>query len=457
MAFGPYEIGQSLGKGGMAETFLAVRSGPEGFRQEVCLKLMLAHRRSEPDVVRGFVREAQLLATLRHPNIVQVLDFGEHGGLPFMALEWVDGIDLRELLRARRAMRRPLPEPMVRYLAIELASALHAAHTARTSEGSIGIFHRDLSPENVLLSRAGAVKLGDFGLAKTQGEQPYTADGVIKGKVPYMAPDYASSGEYDASCDHYSLSVVLFEALAGKLPFNGRTDLELMDQARQAPRPRVEDSCPNVTPSLAAFIARGLCATGADRYASPDEMLDAALSIERPARAMRELAELIDAIKPRMAPGLAPPETAKPGSELRESRSRKSSGSARRSLTFAALLMVLLLATGFFFFARSGVSKVARPLATPPTANASALPVKAAVPSSASIATSTQPALAALPVRGKPEPVARTRAGRRARSANVRAPCVSSQSRSAKYGSMGRCEARLHSSSKCRREVMSSR
>ena len=124
----------------MAETFLAVRSGPGGFRQEVCLKLLLAHRRDEPDVVRAFVREARLLASLRHPNIVQVFDFGAHDGVPFMALEWVDGIDLRDLLRIRRAMRRPLPEPMVRYLAIELASALHAAHTARTSDGSVGIF-----------------------------------------------------------------------------------------------------------------------------------------------------------------------------------------------------------------------------------------------------------------------------------------------------------------------------
>ena len=84
----------------------------------------------------------------------------------------------------------------------------------------------------MLLSRAGAVKLGDFGLAKARDEQPYTADGVIKGKVPYMAPNYAASGNYDASCDHYSLAVLLFEALTGKLPFDGRTDLELMDQAR---------------------------------------------------------------------------------------------------------------------------------------------------------------------------------------------------------------------------------
>ena len=232
---GPYKIVRRLGAGGMAETFEAVRSGPNEFTQRVCLKLALPFLREQRQFVRLFEREAKLAAQLRHSNIVGVLDYGEVDEILYIALELVDGVDLLTLLAAQGR----LPFENVALLAVELAKGLEHAHNLPPSSGPEessprlhGVLHRDLSPSNVMLSRQGEVMLTDFGLAKamsasSQHEVEPTIklpDGRVKGKVPYMSPEQLRNESLDGRADLFSLGVLLFESLTGTCPFDGGND-----------------------------------------------------------------------------------------------------------------------------------------------------------------------------------------------------------------------------------------
>jgi serine/threonine-protein kinase len=256
--FGPYKIVRRLGIGGMAETFEALRCGPEDFTQRVCLKLVLSEFRDDKEFVRLFQREARLAAKLRHGNIVGVLDFGSIDETPYMALELVDGVDLLTLLVAEGK----LPFEYVARLAIEIAKGLDHAHSPPasagiddSSTGLQGIVHRDLSPSNIMLSQRGEIMLADFGVAKAMsGASRFEAppsiilpDGRVRGKVPYMSPEQLRNEPLDGRSDLFALGVVLYEALSGERPFDGGFDpatimkilqgehIPLHELAREAP------------------------------------------------------------------------------------------------------------------------------------------------------------------------------------------------------------------------------
>ncbi|TNF63262.1 MAG: serine/threonine protein kinase [Deltaproteobacteria bacterium] len=169
--FGDYELVERLGVGGMAETFLAIRRGPGGFQQRVCLKRILPTFVNESGFVEMFVREARLSALLHHGHIARVLDFGITNGTHYLTLELIEGTDLRVLLRHLGKRGESLDPGLTSYLAHALASALDFAHTADEDGNAAGIIHRDVSPSNVLLSEAGEVKLADFGIAKATNLQ----------------------------------------------------------------------------------------------------------------------------------------------------------------------------------------------------------------------------------------------------------------------------------------------
>ena len=196
----------------MAETFVAVRGGPAGFEQHVCIKRILPAYESDLEFVQAFLREARTSAQLRHAHIVQVLDFGEADGCHYLALELIDGVDLRALLKRRRGQDAPLEHEIVTLVASDLCLALDHAHGG--GQGREPIVHRDLSPSNVLASRAGEIKLTDFGIARAIGSTPLTATGIIKGKVPYLPPEYIEHGTFEVRSDLFSLGVMLFELLA---------------------------------------------------------------------------------------------------------------------------------------------------------------------------------------------------------------------------------------------------
>ncbi len=291
--FGPYELVRRLGSGGMAETYLAVRRGPGGFEQHVCVKRILPALESDPELVRMFMEEARLAAQLRHSNITQVVDFGVVSGSHYLALELVDGMDLRALLASLRAQGRALDPPLAVYVATQLAAALDFAHTPE--RGRHPVIHRDLSPSNVLVSRAGEVYLTDFGIARALGAKRITASGVVRGKVPYMAAEYALTGRFDARSDLFALGVILFEAVAGQRPFDGATELDTLTRIKDGLHPPLASLAPAAPPALAAIVEQLLVPRPEERFQSAAALLEALAHVAAPPTVPRQLGELVRA------------------------------------------------------------------------------------------------------------------------------------------------------------------
>ncbi len=291
---GEYALVERLGQGGMAETFVGRRAGPGGFDQRVCVKRVLPLFRDDEEFVRLFLDEARLTAGLAHVNVVQVVDFGETEHCPYLVLELVRGVDLRRVLRTAATADETLTSGVVAYLAHELAAALDHAH-------SEGVIHRDISPSNVLVSVAGEVKLTDFGIAKALAQPKYTQTGVVKGKVPYMAPEYGREGRFDRRSDLYALGVTLFEAAAGRRPYQGASEVETLQQALAGEHPPLRELAPGVGPELAGIIERLIDPDPDRRPADARELLAALEEIPPPPTARRILAKRV-VLEERNAP-----------------------------------------------------------------------------------------------------------------------------------------------------------
>lgn len=299
----------------MAETFVAVRHGPAGFEQRVCLKRILPELARDPNMVRLFLEEARNTASLRHSNIVQVIDFGTDHDQHYLALELVDGMDLHRLLDALPEGMRGLPADLVVHIGVELSAALDYAHNAPNLAGQRGIFHRDLSPGNILVSVNGDLKLTDFGVAKAAGQARATAAGVVRGKVEYMAPEYGMGGEYDARCDQFSLGVLLFETLTGSRPYLGNSQGEVLHRARQGFHKPLHTLTGSVPPQLADVIQRMIRPKGEQRFESMAEVTKALLDLAPGPRGRAALAQLVSdartgSIPPPKAKMAAPVEDA---------------------------------------------------------------------------------------------------------------------------------------------------
>jgi len=228
-AIGAYVLERKLGTGGMAEVYLARRTGPHGFTKRVALKRILPELSGEAEFVQMFCDEARVAATLSHPNIAHVIEFGEHEGELFIVMEYVDGVSCSAVLRAsvQRGMAIPLGAAL--YIAREVLLALAFAHEATDeAERPLGIVHRDVSPSNVLVSRIGNVKLIDFGITRSLLAERKTNPGELKGKLRYMSPEQILGAEVDTRSDLFAAGIVLTEMIAGRALFGGRTDLEIL-------------------------------------------------------------------------------------------------------------------------------------------------------------------------------------------------------------------------------------
>ncbi len=317
---GEYELIRRLGVGGMAETFEALRQGPSGFEQRVCLKRILPSFESEPGFVEMFLREARLSALLHHAHIAQVLDFGAIDGTYFLALELIEGIDLRYLLLHSRDRCAPIPADLVAYIAYALGSALDFAHSATDDGIANGIVHRDVSPSNVLLSTSGEVKLADFGIAKTTNVQSSIQSGTLKGKVPYMAPEYALGGHFDARSDLFSLGVTLYECLSGLRPFDANSDLLTLEQARLGIRRPLSELAPEAPEPLVEAIESLLAPEPQDRPAHAGLFLEALGDMKLRGLVRPELAAIVRAashacdaeLRSALAPTLSAPRGSRP-------------------------------------------------------------------------------------------------------------------------------------------------
>ena len=228
---GPYTVQRHVARGGMGDVWLAHRQGPAGFMRRVALKTLHSHLRT-PAGITEFQREARLGSWLHHPNVVPVLDAGEHQGAPYLVMEWADGVDLRRLMARSRVLGALLPPALAAYVAHQVLCALEAATALKDPDGRpAALVHRDISPDNIMVGRHGDVRVTDFGLAREQ-LLPDTDPGRIKGKLPYMSPEHLAGLPLDDRSDLYSVGVVLHEMLCGSRPYEATGPLEALERAR---------------------------------------------------------------------------------------------------------------------------------------------------------------------------------------------------------------------------------
>jgi len=273
--FGQYEILERIAAGGMAELYKAKRTGVEGFQKIVAIKKILPHLADDEAFVTMFADEAKLAAQLNHPNIIHIYDLGKiQAGGYFIAMEYVDGRDLRAIQLAGRDLGVPLPVPLAVYVASKVASALDYAHRRRDADGNdLHIVHRDVSPQNILISYEGDIKLCDFGIAKAASKASKTQSGALKGKIQYMSPEQAWGKPIDRRSDIFSLGVVLHELLTGERLFGGETDINVLEKVRSAEVAPPSASNPEVAHNLDAVVLKALAKEPDDRYANASDLL----------------------------------------------------------------------------------------------------------------------------------------------------------------------------------------
>jgi serine/threonine protein kinase len=270
---GRYHLLDRIAFGGMAEIFRAKTFDSRGQVHLVAVKRVLAHLVEDQDFLQMLVDEAKISALLRHENIARLYEFAKAGDEYFLAMEYVDGKDLRSLLERGRQTGRPIPPEHVAWVAMETAHALHAAHVQRDGAGrALRIVHRDVSPSNVLCSYHGEVKLCDFGIAKATLTRVQTKTGVIKGKVKYMSPEQAMGRKLDHRSDLFSLGTVMYEMLTLQAPFQAPTEIELIFAVRDARKTPVRDVTPDCPEELVRIVDKAMTRSRAARYQSGEDL-----------------------------------------------------------------------------------------------------------------------------------------------------------------------------------------
>lgn len=254
-----YEIVARLKAGGMATLFLARRLGAAGFARHVAIKVVHPHLASDDHFIRMFVDEALLSSKIQHPNVVHVEELGEENGTYFLVMEYVHGSSLSTLLGALAELERSLNPRVAVHIALKLAEGLHVAHELRDDKGQpLHVVHRDVSPQNVLVSSAGHVKLIDFGIAKASDRGKRTETGSLKGKIRYMSPEQAFGRAIDRRTDIYALGIVLWELLTMRRLFSGPNELAILDVVRNPRVPPPSRFAPHIPPALDAAVLRAL-------------------------------------------------------------------------------------------------------------------------------------------------------------------------------------------------------
>ena len=273
---GKYTLVERVATGGMAELFRATIDGGEGFTRTVAIKRILPELVEDEQFVRMFIDEAKIAVQLSHGNIAQILDLACEDDQYYIAMEFIDGHDLRQVAAAYlKRYSTGVPVPIAMHVVMRVAEALAYAHNARTRSGDpLCLIHRDVSPHNILISRDGEVKVIDFGLAKAAGRVVQTQAGIVKGKLAYMSPEQARGEEIDHRSDIYALGICLYEILAGAPLFYRRNDVDTILAVQSGDVPPLLDLAPETPRGLAAITMRMLAYDRDVRYPQASEVFD---------------------------------------------------------------------------------------------------------------------------------------------------------------------------------------
>lgn len=257
---GRYEILTPVAQGGMAAVWAARMVGSRGFQKLVAVKTMLPALSDDPDFETMFLDEARLASRIHHPHVVEIVDLGDEHGWLYIVMEWVDGETIFTLNKRAKA-KGGIPLPLLLRIASSTCAGLHSAHETRDEKTGVllDLVHRDISPQNIMISANGIVKIVDFGIAKAAGRMHNTmAKGILKGKVPYGSPEQLSGGKVDRRSDIFALGILMYVMLTGRHPFKGETDQKTMENiCTRAPVP-LQQLLPTVPPDVEALVMRAL-------------------------------------------------------------------------------------------------------------------------------------------------------------------------------------------------------
>ncbi|MDY7225299.1 serine/threonine protein kinase [Hyalangium rubrum] len=264
--FGKYQLLKKLATGGMAEVWLARQAGIEGFAKNVVIKRILPHLAEDREFVEMFKNEALIAANFNHPNIAQVYEFGEANGTYFIAMEFIHGEDLGRVMRKAWGAGQWIARPLAIRIVASACEGLYYAHTRLDGAGRpLKVVHRDISPQNILISFDGSVKLVDFGIAKAADSMGLTKSGAIKGKFAYMAPEQAAGKALDARADIFAIGLVLYELLTGVRPLKRDSELATLQAALECAI-QAPSEVADVPSELDSVVMNALSKAADDRY-----------------------------------------------------------------------------------------------------------------------------------------------------------------------------------------------
>jgi len=271
--FGKYQLLDKIAMGGMAELFRAKLTGVQGFEKLIAIKKILPHLSADENLVNSFINEAKLAALLHHENIVQIYDFGSMNDDYFIAMEYLFGKDLGNIRKNAKKRAMPLGMENILFLISQICAGLDYSHNLRDLQGKpLNIIHRDINPQNILVTYEGQVKIIDYGIAKAASQNNKTRENLIKGKLAYMSPEQANGKAIDHRSDIFSTGIVLYELLAARRMFTGET-MQVLALVRKAQYDPPEEVIPDLPAKLNYILRRALAKDPDERYQSAGEML----------------------------------------------------------------------------------------------------------------------------------------------------------------------------------------
>ena len=293
---GPYLLQQKVARGGMAELFLADYVRQDGFRRKVAIKRILPHLAGNQNFIKMFTREARVAALLQHPNIVQIFDYGAIENAYFIAMEFINGKNLGEILST---LDHGLPVDQTVFIITQICKGLDYSHTKRddNTRDPFNIVHRDISPQNMLISYQGEVKISDFGISKARSEPSLTQAGVVKGKLAYLSPEQALGEPIDHQADIYALGLVFYETLTGKRVYNFSSDVEAIRSIPKLEIAPLSKSMPEISEKLDRIVMKCLEKKKDLRYQSVSALYTDLVAFKKEFKITFDTADLVTFMK----------------------------------------------------------------------------------------------------------------------------------------------------------------